>query len=186
MAERLIIVSDMWGTKKGLWITSYLGYLQQYFDITFYDCQQLGNIDIPVQTADSLTSAFEENGQRTAVAHLLKKERKPAYYLGFGIGATIIWEAAKEGLPVTSFYGVSAENITASTDKPDLSDYNLLFGGKDTGKPTEDWCSKTDADIELMPNFGKGLYTDDVIIQKVCLTLLGAVTAMKPKAKKVV
>ena len=35
MAERLVVLSDMWGAKKGLWITSYLGYLQQYFDIVF-------------------------------------------------------------------------------------------------------------------------------------------------------
>ena len=42
MAEKLIILSDMWGSKKGLWITSYLGYLQQYFDITYYDSQPIG------------------------------------------------------------------------------------------------------------------------------------------------
>ena len=35
MAERLVILSDLWGAKKGLWITSYLGYLQQYFDIVW-------------------------------------------------------------------------------------------------------------------------------------------------------
>ena len=46
MAQKLVIVSDMWGAKKGMWITSYLGYLQQYFDITFYDSQQLANLEV--------------------------------------------------------------------------------------------------------------------------------------------
>ncbi len=46
MAERLVVLSDMWGAKKGLWITSYLGYLQQYFDIVFYDSLQLSDIKL--------------------------------------------------------------------------------------------------------------------------------------------
>jgi len=48
MAEKLVVISDKWGAKKGLWIASYFGYLQQYYDIVFHDCQQLGNVDVSI------------------------------------------------------------------------------------------------------------------------------------------
>ena len=52
MARRLVVLSDLWGSKKGLWITSYLGYLQQYYDIVYYDSRQLADMDLPpVHTA---------------------------------------------------------------------------------------------------------------------------------------
>jgi hypothetical protein len=76
MAERLVIVSDMWGTKKGLWITSYLGYLQQHYDIVFYDCQELANINLAVENQGNLHEAFVNGGIATAVHHLIKREKE--------------------------------------------------------------------------------------------------------------
>jgi len=81
MSQKLVILSDKWGAKKGLWITSYLGYLQQYFDITYHDIQQLSNVDIVVPTSENIQRAFVEGGIETAVAHLTKKETEPALYL---------------------------------------------------------------------------------------------------------
>lgn len=186
MAERLVIVSDMWGAKKGLWITSYLGYLQQYFDITFYDAQQLANIDLVVQTEEKIHEAFVSGGLSTAVAHLLKKEKEPCYFLAFSMGASIVWEAAKHGLPVKHFYGVSPTRIRLREDKPCLQSFNLLYGGNDAFKPSEEWCGRVNVDIELMPNYGHTLYSDEKVIKKVCLELLESVTQLRPKAKKVV
>jgi dienelactone hydrolase len=186
MAERLVIVSDMWGAKKGLWITSYLGYLQQYFDITFYDAQQLANIDLVVQTEEKVHEAFVSGGMSTAVAHLLKKEKQPCYFLGFSMGGSIIWEAAKQGLPIKHFYGVSPTRIRLKEDKPALDSFTLLYGGNDAFKPNEDWCRKVDVDIELVPNYGHTLYSDEKVIKKVCLELLETVTHVRAKVKKVV
>lgn len=63
MAERLVILSDLWGPRKGLWITSYLGYLQQYFDITYHDTSQLADLDLSHPTAQALTAAFADGVQ---------------------------------------------------------------------------------------------------------------------------
>lgn len=185
MAEKLVIVSDMWGSKKGLWITSYLGYLQQYFDITFYDSQQLANIDLVVQSEENIHNAFVNGGIDTAVSHLLKKEKEPCYYLAFSTGGTIVWEAAKRGLPVKSLYNVSATRIRLKNERPDVP-FHLLYGNNDEFKPNEDWAKRLGIDMEILPNYGHTLYTDEKIIQKVCLDLLQEVTQITPQAKKVV
>ena len=120
MAEKLVVISDMWGVKKGLWITSYFGYLQQYYNITFYDCQQLGNIDVPVSTEENIHKAFVEGGIDTAVAHLLKKEKDPCHYLAFSTGGTIAWKAALKGLPTKSLTAISPTRIRLEKEKPIL------------------------------------------------------------------
>lgn len=185
MAEKLVIVSDMWGAKKGLWITSYLGYLQQYFDITFYDSQQLANLDLVVQSEENVHNAFVNGGIDTAVAHLLKKENTPSYYLAFSTGGTIVWNAAKKGLPVKSLYSVSATRIRLENDKPCVP-FQLLYGANDEYKPDSKWAKGLDEDFEIVPNFGHTLYSDDKIIQKVCKDLLQEVTKIAPQIKKVV
>lgn len=185
MAEKLVIVSDMWGAKKGLWITSYLGYLQQYFDITFYDSQQLANLDLTVNSEENIHKAFVDGGIDTAVAHLLKKEKTPCYYLGFSTGGTIVWNAAKKGLPVKSLYCVSATRIRKEREKPRVP-FTLLYGENDTFKPEDKWATALGVEMKIMPNFGHTLYTDEKVIQKVCLDLLKQVTHLKPKEKKAV
>ena len=172
-----MIVSDMWGTKRGLWITSYLGYLQQYFDITFYDSQQLANLDLPVQTEENIHDAFVNGGIDTAVAHLLKKEKSPCYYLAFSTGGTIVWNAAKKGLPVKSLFSVSATRIRLQDVKPSIS-LNLIYGENDSNRPDDIWANKLDVELDVIPNYGHTLYTDEKIIRKVCLALLNEVTAI--------
>ena len=184
MAEKLIIVSDMWGAKKGLWITSYLGYLQQHYDITFYDSQQLANIDIKINTEENVHAAFVEGGIETAAAHLLKKETEPAHYLAFSTGGTIVWQSALKGLPVKSLCNVSSTRIRMATEAPDTT-ISLVYGANDKNRPTKEWADKFGLKLDVQPNFGHTLYSDEKIIKKVCMDLLTNVT--KPeKAKKVV
>ncbi|NJB70883.1 hypothetical protein GGR42_001345 [Saonia flava] len=171
MAERLIVLSDMWGVKKGLWITSYLGYLQQHYDITFYDCQQLANIDVAVNSEENIHREFVEGGIDTAVAHLLSKEKEPCHYLAFSTGGTIAWKAGLKGLPMKSLNAVSPTRVRYETDKPDC-EIKLLYGVNDAYKPSREWCKQMNSWIEFVPNFGHELYSDEKIIQKVSKDLL--------------
>ena len=184
MAERLVVLSDMWGVKKGLWITSYLGYLQQYYNIVFYDIQQLANIDLTIKSKENLHTAFVEGGIDTAVAHLLKKEKLASHYLAFSTGGTIAWKAALKGLPMTSLYAVSATRVRMENLKPDCPT-TLLYGGNDTSRPDNDWSGKLDKELDIVPNFGHEFYTDEKIIGKICQDLLAAVTAKPEEVKKV-
>jgi len=171
--------------KKGLWITSYLGYLQQYYNIVFYDIQQLSNIDLTIQSKENLHAAFVESGIDTAVAHLLKKEKTPSHYLAFSTGGTIAWKAALKGLPMKSLYTASATRIRMENLKPNCPT-TLLFGGNDSFKPNDEWAAKVDADIEIAQNFGHECYTDEKIIGKICQDLLEVATALPEKVQKVV
>ncbi len=171
MAERLVVLSDMWGAKKGMWITSYLGYLQQYFDIVYYDSQQLADLDILVYTPENVSEAFENGGLSIAVEQLLRKENIPSHYLTFCAGGTIAWTAALRGLPMKSLYAVSPMNFHKETEKPEVP-LTLLYGEYQDPKPTKEWADGLDVAMEIVPRFGRQLYTDEKIIQKICLTLL--------------
>jgi len=184
MAERLVIVSDMWGAKKGLWITSYLGYLQQYYDINFYDSQQLANIDLKINTEENIHNEFVNGGIDTAAAHLLKRESEPCHYLAFSTGGTIVWKAGLMGLPIKSLYNVSSTRVRKENEKPDAP-VTLVYGANDQFRPSEGWAKKVGVDLDIVDNFGHTLYSDEKIIQKVCLELLANVTH-KEKKKKVV
>lgn len=172
MAERLVVLSDMWGAKKGLWITSYLGYLQQHFDIVFYDCQQLANIDLAIDSNKNVHQAFVNGGIDTAVQHLLKKESEPSHFLAFSTGGTIAWKAELAGLKMKSLYNVSATRIRNESEKPKCRT-TLIYGGKDEFRPSDEWAKNLEIDMEIVPNFGHELYSDEKIIQKVCKDLLG-------------
>jgi hypothetical protein len=183
MAERLVIVSDMWGIKKGLWITSYLGYLQQHFDITFYDSQQLAHLEVLIYSKENIHRAFVNGGIDTAAAHLLKKEKEPAHYLGFSTGGVIAWKANLSGLPMKSLYTVSATRIRSETKTPKCPT-TVLFGDGDIYRPKSEWYEKNQVKGELIKGFGHTMYSDDKVIQKVCLDLLRPVTQETSRKEK--
>lgn len=175
MAERLVVISDMWGTKKGLWITSYLGYLQQHYDIVFYDCQELANINLTVETHENLHKEFVNGGIDTAAAHLLKRESKPSHYLAFSTGGTVAYKAALMGLPVKSLYAISPTRIRMENSRPNCL-IKLLFGANDAYKPNKEWEEKLSLPLTLVSGFGHELYSDEKIIKQVCQDLLTEVT----------
>ncbi len=175
MTEKLVVLSDMWGAKKGLWIASYFGYLQQYYDIVFYDSQHLGGVDEPLNTEENILKAFGEGGIDTAVAQLLKKETEPAHYLAFGIGGTIGYRAVLAGLPAKSLTAVSSLYLEGEQEVPDTQ-LNLIYGEHDAQLPSWAWRQKMGLSLELAENFGHGLYSDEKIISEICLGLLESVT----------
>lgn len=175
MAERLVIVSDMWGTKKGLWITSYLGYLQQHYDIVFYDCQELANINLTIENHENLHAEFVNDGIDTAVNHLLKKEKIPSHYLAFSMGGTIAYKAGILGLPIKSLYAISSTRVRFQKEIPSFST-KFLFGSNDSFRPDELWEKETGNKIDIAFKYGHELYSDEKIIKEVCQYLLAKVT----------
>lgn len=182
-SERLVVLSDMWGPKKGMWITSYLAYLQQYYEIEYYDIQQLANVDLLKQTEKNIHTAFVEGGIDTAVSHLLKKETKPAHYLAFSMGGSIAWKANLKGLPMKSLYAVSATRVRKEVERVD-GDVKMLFGSKDLYRPSAKWSETIGVDLEVVDSYGHEMYSDSEIIRKVSLDLLKKVMVKPEQVKK--
>ena len=174
MAEKLLVLSDMWGIKKGLWITSYFGYLQQHYDIEFFDCQQLAHINELVGNKENLHRAFVEGGIDIAVAHLLKKVNEETNVLAFSTGGTIAYKAALKGLPAKSMTLVSPTRIRFETEKP-ACEIKLIYGEKDKDAPSDEWAANLGLEKTIIPNFGHELYTDQKIIDDVSMELLSGV-----------
>ena len=185
MAERLVILSDIWGIKKGMWITSYLGYLQQYYTIEYYDLMQLANIDPLHLTEETLYREFKEGGIETAVTHLLKKETVPGHYLTFCMGSTVAWKAALKGLPMKSLYAVSPYALDAEAEGPEART-SLVYGANDANIPSKGWADKVGVEMEVVPNFGRAMYSDERMIRKVSLDLLNRITQRAVTLKKVI
>ncbi len=183
-SERLVVLSDMWGAKKGLWITSYLAYLQQYFEIEYYDIQQLANINVLVDTEKNIHTEFINGGMDVAVSHLVKRETKPAHYLAFSMGGAIAWKANLKGVPMKSLYTVSATRVRKEVERVDCT-VNMLFGGKDLYKPSTKWSEAIGVELEIIENFGHEMYSDEKIMQKVSKDLLAKVIVKVDKEKQV-
>ncbi len=181
MAEKLLVLSDMWGIKKGLWITSYFGYLQQYYDIDFHDCQQLAGIDEVVGSKENLHKAFVQGGIAVAAEHLLKKVEEPTHVLAFSTGGTIAWKSALKGLPVKSLTLISATRLRYETEKPSC-ELNLTYGENDNFAPTQEWANTLGVKLHKVPNFGHELYSDEKIIEGICMDLLEKVVKQAGKA----
>ncbi|MFM1877218.1 MAG: hypothetical protein RLZZ241_84 [Bacteroidota bacterium] len=171
MAERLVIISDMIGTRQGLWIASYLGYLQQYFDIVYYDSQELAGVDLMVKTRENLCEALMEGGYSTGVSSLIAKEKRPSHYLAFCAGGTIAWKAALQGLPIKSLYAISPLWLQEETNRPQCS-VHLIYGETHKERPSAQWAKHLEVPIQVIENFGRDLYSDEKIIKKVCAQLL--------------
>ena len=177
MAERLVIISDMMGSRQGLWITTYLGYLQQYFDIVYYDSQELAGLDLVVKTRENLCEALEEGGYNTAVSQLLAKEKVPSHYLTFCAGGSMAWKAALKGLPVKSLYAISPLGLESEEERPDCP-VKLVYGENHLARPNAEWAQTLGVSLAVEPNFGRELYSDEKIISKVCLEILNAKVRM--------
>ncbi len=186
MAERLVVISDMWGAKKGIWATSYLVYLQQYFNISYYDSQQLANLDACVDCTDQeLKDGFDHGGIETAIGQLRQKEKIPARYLTFGVGGEIVWKAILKGLPVKSLYAVSAHGLPFEGQRPNIP-VRWVYGALDADKPSSAQLERMQRYVEIVQGFGHDLYTDDTIIKKIAKNLLSLVTHKTNGTTKVV
>lgn len=184
MAERLVVISDMWGAKKGIWATSYLVYLQQYFDVTYYDSQQLAKIELREGCGELLDDAFSNGGVDKAIAQLMHNEKEPYHYVAFGIGGTIAWQANLQGLPMKSLYVVSAPSIGCQNNNKPGIPTKIVYGDLDANLPSKKWFDQIEMDYEIIKGFGHNLYTHDVIIKEIAQDLLSLVTnKIKTKTK---
>ena len=72
--EKLIILSDLWGSLKSDWLPHYTEILEKHFEIEYYDCRELGEIDLKECTEEKIHQQFMNGGIDRAIKYLLKTD----------------------------------------------------------------------------------------------------------------
>lgn len=159
MKPRLIVLSDLFGEEKSSWKRFYLRSLQNHYNVTYYDCCELGNIDKYDFSEKTLHEQYLKKGVKTAVEKLLLSEKEPIHVLAFSIGGVIGWKAALSGLPVTHFYAVSSTRLRHEQKKPQC-EISLLFAENDYFVPDKEWFSKLKLDYRVMELKDHNMYME--------------------------
>lgn len=168
MQPRLVILSDLWGKQKSDWIKLYIDKLVDIFDIKYYDCCTLGNIDISTYSQEELHKQFTAFGIEIAIQKLIQLEKQPFHILAFSIGGTIAWKAALLELPLISLHAVSATRLRYENVIPDVQ-IQLYFGMNDRNKPSQDWNNLIgEENIKLFKNEIHEMYQKVTIAEFVC------------------
>ncbi|WP_417431543.1 alpha/beta hydrolase [Halpernia sp.] len=148
--EKLIILSDLWGSKKSDWIANYTTILKSNFEIKYYDCCELGEINLTDYSEENIHQQFINGGIDKAVQNLLKEEKGNSSVLGFSIGGFIAWKTACEGLEIKELIAVSSTRLRYENQKPNCS-INLIYGENDYYKPNNSWFNQ----LNLQPKIYK-------------------------------
>jgi len=167
MKPRLIILSDLWGIKKSDWVKAYTKKLNQNFDIKYYDCSELGEIDTSIYSQDALHKQFIKSGIEIAAKRLLELENEKISILAFSIGGVIAWKAGLIGLKIENFYAVSSTRLRNETKKPN-GNIIVFYGSKDKYKPKIDRFKKLKITNQIIKNKNHGLYKENEFASKIC------------------
>jgi hypothetical protein len=167
MIPRLIILSDLWGEKKSKWLGNYIDELSPYFEIKYYDCCVLGELDTSTYTEKKLHQLFLNGGIEIAVQNLLKAEKKKVHILAFSIGGVIAWKSILMGLNIASLYAISSTRLRYETHKP-KGRIELYFGKNDIFKPNKEWFNQMNINATIENNKGHNIYTEPKFAKELC------------------
>ncbi|WP_348799778.1 alpha/beta hydrolase [Flavobacterium adhaerens] len=169
--SRLLILSDLFGSKKLEWINYYIEKLEYSFDIQYYDVLKLGEIRTVDFDEKDIHSQFLENGIDKAVQNLLNHEKEKVFILGFSIGGTIAWKASLQGLKVLQLFAVSSTRLRYETQTPNCK-LKLYFGEDDSNRPNTQWFLDLNVSNVILPNQNHQLYLEHEIIALICNEIL--------------
>ncbi|ASS49496.1 MAG: hypothetical protein A3D31_02735 [Candidatus Fluviicola riflensis] len=156
--KKLIILSDLWGKRKSDWMNDYVTILENHFEVEFYDCCELAEIDLSDYTEDKIHRQFTNGGIDRAVKALLDKEKDTINVLGFSIGGLIAWKAILGGLKAESLTAISSTRLRYEDKRPECT-INLFYAENDLYKPLEDWFHTLNIEMNLYKEKEHDFYT---------------------------
>ncbi|PVX46333.1 hypothetical protein C8C85_2178 [Flavobacterium sp. 103] len=171
MKPKLIILSDLWGKEKSDWVSAYVELLKNKFEIQYYDCCELGEIDKTNYSEESLHRQFINGGIEKGVENLLKTEKNQVDILAFSIGGTIAWKATLKGLNVRSLFAVSSTRLRYENEILN-GVIKLYYGENDINKPKHNWLEKHSIDFEIIKNKEHDFYTEIDCTTLICNEIL--------------
>jgi pimeloyl-ACP methyl ester carboxylesterase len=164
--KRLIVLSDLWGKSKSDWFVQYETILKSEFEVVFYDCCTLGEIDLSDFSEDKIHQQFTNGGIERAVKTLLENEKENIDVLGFSVGGLIAWKAALEGLKVRSLFALSSTRLRYEEKQPKCA-INLFYAEKDKYKPSEEWFRKLNLEMNIYKEQEHSFYCNKEIASEV-------------------
>lgn len=165
--SRLVLLSDLWGKEKSDWISFYTEILEEHFELHYYDCCALGNIDKFIYSEENLHQQFVNGGIEIAVEKLLQEETQIVTVLGFSIGGLIGWKAAISGLKIENLFALSSTRLRYEAQKP-LGNIELFYGENDTFKPDAIWFDNFQLKQNLFPNENHEFYQKKEVATIIC------------------
>ena len=146
--NKLIILSDLWGKRKSDWINQYVTILENHFEVIFYDCCELAEIDLSDYSEDKIHQEFTNGGIERAVKAILDKEKGNINVVGFSIGGLIAWKATLGGLKAKSLTTISSTRLRYEDKRPEC-EINLFYAENDEYKPIDDWFKKLNLEMNI-------------------------------------
>ena len=168
---KLIILSDLWGKEKSFWLENYTKLLAENFNITFYDCCELGEINKTDYSEKNLHQQFLHGGIEKAVEKLVVLEKSEVYILAFSIGGFIAWKAALSGLKTKGIFAISSTRLRYEKEKPS-GILELFFAEKDEFKPNDDWFETLNIEQRIFKNENHECYQKPEIAKEITDILL--------------
>lgn len=166
-----MILSDLWGKRKKDWWRNYLENLSIYFDVTFYDCTELAQIDVAIFDEKVLHEHFVKGGIDRAVQKLINLEKEEIEILAFSIGGVIAWQYALRTSNVNSLYAVSSTRLRKERIKPN-GEIHLCYGAKDMHIPNASWFDEIKIKPCILDLMGHEMYKDKSFAHQFCKQLL--------------
>lgn len=160
MKSRLIILSDLWGLEKSEWLIYYTRLLGDYYDIKYYDCCTLGEINKSNDTEKNLHHQFLNGGIERAVEKLFDIEKDKLSILAFSIGGTIAWKFGIKTSKIDRLICVSSTRLRYENTQP-KGKILLYYGGKDTFKPDKYWFQKMKLNFIILNDKEHQFYKDE-------------------------
>lgn len=171
MKKRLIILSDLWGKRKSDWLVNYTRILSHNFNIVYYDCCVLGEINTADYREENLHQQFLDGGIEKALEQLIELEKAPIDILAFSVGGTIAWKFGLLTGNIQSITCISSTRLRYENLRPP-GNIALIFGGNDENKPSPDWFERLDLFPTILINEDHNCYSKKEIAANVCLEVI--------------
>lgn len=172
--DRLVIISDLWGSQNSDWLQSYIQVLQERFTIHYYDSCKFGQIDTSNYNQENLHQQFIDGGIQKAVDQLTELEKNKVNILTFSIGGLIAWKYGLATDKIISLVCVSSTRLRYETHRPNGT-IQLFYGTKDEYRPSVDWLENMGLDYEHIDDQGYHLYTDPTFAEKLGRKLISTI-----------
>ncbi len=160
---RLLVLSDLWGTRKMDWFEPCKVTLEGFYEVVFLDSRKLAGISEDISNEKAIHHEFINGGIETAVDELVRNYRECSTIFGVSVGGTIGWRALNSGLKAKHFHAISATRLRFETKKPQTS-IQLYYGEDDLNRPKDDWFEELDISCRVISG-GHDIYQTPLLIQ---------------------